>query len=128
MTSMLNPTLSRRSFIVSSATAAGGLMLGFHLPHAADATEIAARPWLPPLEGGAEINALTITGTVCGIEVRRRAQSDSPAAAREEAALLEKLCVRPLFREGEFTVWEAKQVLCLVVDEIRRFLLTQRHL
>jgi isoquinoline 1-oxidoreductase beta subunit len=58
MTTMLNPTLSRRRFVVSSATAAGGLMLGFHLPgHAAEAAEIATKPWMAPLEGGAEINA-----------------------------------------------------------------------
>jgi isoquinoline 1-oxidoreductase subunit beta len=58
MTTVLNPTLSRRRFIVSAASAAGGLMLGFHLPSGnARAAEIAAQPWLPPFDGGAEINA-----------------------------------------------------------------------
>jgi isoquinoline 1-oxidoreductase beta subunit len=58
MTTMLNPALSRRRFIVSTATAAGGLMLGFHLPSAgAGAAEIAAQPWTSPLDGGAEVNA-----------------------------------------------------------------------
>jgi isoquinoline 1-oxidoreductase beta subunit len=58
MTTVLNPTFSRRRFIVSTATAAGGLMLGFHLPPGtARAAEIAAQPWLPSLAGGTEINA-----------------------------------------------------------------------
>jgi isoquinoline 1-oxidoreductase subunit beta len=57
MTIVLNPTLSRRRFIVSTATAAGGLMLGFHLPGGARADEIAAQPWMSPLDGGTEINA-----------------------------------------------------------------------
>jgi isoquinoline 1-oxidoreductase subunit beta len=58
MTTMLNPALSRRRFIVSTATAAGGLMLGFHLPlGGAEAAEIAAQPWTSPLDGGAEVNA-----------------------------------------------------------------------
>jgi isoquinoline 1-oxidoreductase beta subunit len=57
MTTMLNPALSRRRFIVSTATAAGGLMLGFHLPSAgADAAEVAAQPWTSPV-GGTEVNA-----------------------------------------------------------------------
>ena len=58
MTTMLNPALSRRRFIVSTATAAGGLMLGFHLPlGSAEAAEIAAQPWTSPLDGGKEVNA-----------------------------------------------------------------------
>ena len=58
MTTCNQSTLSRRRFIVSTATAAGGLMLGFHLPPGgARADEIAAQPWMSPLDGGTEINA-----------------------------------------------------------------------
>jgi isoquinoline 1-oxidoreductase beta subunit len=58
MTISINPALSRRRFIVSTATAAGGLMLGFHLPPGgARADEIATQPWMSPLDGGTEINA-----------------------------------------------------------------------
>ena len=58
MNIVINPALSRRRFIVSTATAAGGLMLGFHLPTGgARADEIAVQPWMSPLDGGAEINA-----------------------------------------------------------------------
>jgi hypothetical protein len=35
MTTLFEPTLSRRRFIVTTAGAAGGLMLGFHLPWSA---------------------------------------------------------------------------------------------
>ncbi|HET6469544.1 MAG TPA: molybdopterin cofactor-binding domain-containing protein, partial [Geminicoccaceae bacterium] len=55
-----NPGITRRTFIVRTATAAGGLALGFHLPPnggAAEAAEIAPKPWEAPLTGGAEINA-----------------------------------------------------------------------
>jgi len=38
--------------------------------------------------------ALTITGTVAGTRIRRRAQSDSLALAREEAAALEAEILR----------------------------------
>jgi len=47
----------------------------------------------------------------------------------EVATLLEEIYVGPLPREGEPTVREAKEVLLLVVDEVRYLpLLTQRHL
>jgi isoquinoline 1-oxidoreductase beta subunit len=58
MTTVPNTTLSRRRFIVSTASVAGGLLLGFHLPPGEVlAAEIRAQPWQPPLDGGAEINA-----------------------------------------------------------------------
>jgi len=57
--------LSRRAFIRTSVGAAGGLMLGFHIP-VAEAARTEARPWTTPTNG-VEINAwLTIDpdGTV----------------------------------------------------------------
>ena len=61
----LNRELTRRSFIVTTAAAGGGMVLGFYLPGAqvlAAATDlegaIAGKPWTPPTDGaGAEVNA-----------------------------------------------------------------------
>ena len=48
--------VSRRKFIVTSATAAGGMMLGFNLP--AQAAQMNANPWeLPTDKEGQEVNA-----------------------------------------------------------------------
>jgi isoquinoline 1-oxidoreductase beta subunit len=48
--------VSRRKFIVTSATAAGGMMLGFHLP--AQAARLNNNPWeLPTDKEGQEVNA-----------------------------------------------------------------------
>src|SRR5215212_8295116 len=44
------------------------------------------------------------------------------------AALLKEIYIRPLPREGESTVREAKEVLLLVVDKVREALLAQHHL
>ena len=44
------------------------------------------------------------------------------------AALLQEIYVRPLPREGEPTVREAKEVFLLVVDKVRDALLAQHHL
>jgi isoquinoline 1-oxidoreductase beta subunit len=48
--------VSRRQFIVTSATAAGGMMLGFHMP--AQAARLNNNPWeLPTDKEGQEVNA-----------------------------------------------------------------------
>jgi len=42
----LTSTLSRRQFILTAATAAGGFMIGIGVvPRAADAATVAAQPW-----------------------------------------------------------------------------------
>ena len=48
--------LNRRKFIIASATAAGGLVLGFRIPTAAQASAIMDEPWMAG-EGGQEVNA-----------------------------------------------------------------------
>ena len=48
--------LNRRKFIIASASAAGGLMLGFRLPAGAQASAIKDEPWMAD-EGGQEVNA-----------------------------------------------------------------------
>ena len=61
----LNPRLTRRRFIVTSASAGGGMMLGFYLPGAAEVLavppemeKIAGQPWMSPTDAaGAEVNA-----------------------------------------------------------------------
>ena len=63
----LNPKLTRRHFIVTSASAGGGMMLGFYLPGQAEAlamppdmdgSRIAGQPWTSPTDAaGAEVNA-----------------------------------------------------------------------
>ena len=53
---MNNMELDRRRFIVASASAAGGLMLGFHIPGRADAAAIMDEPWMAT-DGGNEVNA-----------------------------------------------------------------------
>src|SRR5580765_2530911 len=60
----MNKTVDRREFLVTTAAVGGGMALSLVLPEAlpAQATEeIAAgkvnpRPWLPPVEGGVEVN------------------------------------------------------------------------
>jgi isoquinoline 1-oxidoreductase subunit beta len=47
--------ISRRTFVVTAASAAGGMMLGFYRPAAA--ATLNPRPWLSPArEGGADVN------------------------------------------------------------------------
>ncbi len=48
--------MNRRTFVVTGASAAGGLMLGFHIPTRADAAAIMDDPWMAG-EGGQEVNA-----------------------------------------------------------------------
>ena len=53
---MTTNTMNRRTFIIASASAAGGLMLGFRIPTAAGASAIMDEPWMAG-EGGQEVNA-----------------------------------------------------------------------
>ena len=63
----LKQEINRRSFIVTSAAAGGGMVVGFYLPGAnqalaattdIDGLKIAGKPWTPPTDGaGAEVNA-----------------------------------------------------------------------
>ena len=48
--------MDRRKFIVTSASAAGGLMIGFHIPVGANAAAVMDEPWMAG-EGGQEVNA-----------------------------------------------------------------------
>ena len=50
-------TVSRRQFIVTSLTAAGGFALGIGAPSLADAATLAARPWDDETAKAGEINA-----------------------------------------------------------------------
>jgi len=55
---MTHLDITRRNFIVSTAAAGGGMMLGFYLPSAAQAANIANNPWeRPTAKDGQEINA-----------------------------------------------------------------------
>ena len=58
---MTHIEVTRRSFIVTSAMAGGGMLLGFHVPKA-NAAAVNAKPWLNPTDKeGVEVNAwLTI--------------------------------------------------------------------
>lgn len=62
---MTKMEISRRDFLVTTASAAGGLMIGFHLSSASAAANVNAQPWLIPTDKeGTEINAwLTIDPT-----------------------------------------------------------------
>lgn len=55
---MTHMQITRRNFLVTTAAAGGGLMLGFFMPGANAATRIAAQPWTPPTDKeGQEVNA-----------------------------------------------------------------------
>ncbi len=62
---MTKMEISRRDFLVTTASAAGGLMIGFHLSSASAAANVNAQPWLIPTDKeGTEVNAwLTIDPT-----------------------------------------------------------------
>ena len=52
---MTKMEIDRRTFIITSASAAGGLALGFYMPTGADAG-VMGSPWTAA-EGGQEVNA-----------------------------------------------------------------------
>ena len=56
MNPMNTMKLNRRKFIIASASAAGGLVLGFRIPTGAAADAIMGEPWMAG-EGGQEVNA-----------------------------------------------------------------------
>jgi isoquinoline 1-oxidoreductase subunit beta len=63
----MNTPLDRREFIVATAAASGGMALSLYLPEGAAAQTIGAgrvepRPWLPPMEGGVEVNPWIVVG------------------------------------------------------------------
>ncbi len=61
--------LDRRKFIVASASAAGGLMLGFHIPTKANAAAIMDNPWMAG-EGGQEVNAWLVIDPDNSVTIR----------------------------------------------------------
>ncbi|MCZ6503494.1 MAG: molybdopterin-dependent oxidoreductase, partial [Gammaproteobacteria bacterium] len=78
--------MKRRTFIKSSASAAGGLMMAFHLP-----TFSKMRPFEPYADSGAEINAWltidpddTITIRVAQAEMGQGVFSSLPMIVAEE--------------------------------------------
>jgi isoquinoline 1-oxidoreductase beta subunit len=58
--------LDRREFLVTTAIVGGGMALSLYLPqaHAAEPANVRlnARPWLPPSEGGVEVNPWIVIG------------------------------------------------------------------
>src|SRR5262245_17234619 len=57
----MNTALDRREFLVTTAAVGGGMALSLYLPEAlaaetALAGRVDPRPWLPPMEGGVEVN------------------------------------------------------------------------
>ena len=65
---MVDTNLSRRSFIRTSVGAAGGLLLGFHIPQA-EAAKTESRPWTTPTKG-VEINAWLSIGEDGTVTIR----------------------------------------------------------
>jgi isoquinoline 1-oxidoreductase subunit beta len=65
---MVDTNLSRRSFIRTSVGAAGGLLLGFHIPEA-EAAKTESRPWTTPTKG-VEINAWLSIGEDGTVTIR----------------------------------------------------------
>src|SRR5579871_1608863 len=64
---MRNMELDRREFMVATAVVGGGLGLSLVAPSVQSATASAAgrvnaRPWLPPSEGGVEVNPWIVIG------------------------------------------------------------------
>src|ERR1019366_7569448 len=49
--------LSRRQFVVTALTAAGGFALGVAIPGASQAATLGTQPWSPEIAAAAEINA-----------------------------------------------------------------------
>jgi isoquinoline 1-oxidoreductase subunit beta len=63
--------VSRRQFLMSTAAVGGALVLGFVVPsRLAQATNVAPKPWTPPVDGGQEINAWLIIGSDDTVTIR----------------------------------------------------------
>src|SRR3989449_1038562 len=63
--------ISRRHFLISTAAVGGALVLGFRIPSgAAQAANVAPKPWTPPVEGGQEVNAWLIIGSDDTVTIR----------------------------------------------------------
>jgi isoquinoline 1-oxidoreductase subunit beta len=63
----MTKTIDRREFLVTTAAIGGGMALSLHLPEARAASAVARgrvdpRPWLPPVEGGVEVNPWIVIG------------------------------------------------------------------
>jgi len=59
---------NRREFLVATAAVGGGMALSLYLPevHAEDkvvGAQVNARPWLPPEDGGVEVNPWIVIGS-----------------------------------------------------------------
>ena len=65
---MTTMEIDRRTFIVTSASAAGGLMLGFYMPTGADAG-VMGSPWTAA-EGGQEVNAWLVIDPDNSVTIR----------------------------------------------------------
>src|SRR5919204_5806052 len=59
----LDQQINRRQFLLTTAAVGGTLVLGFFLPsRQVEAAIIANKPWIPPTEGGQEVNAWLVIG------------------------------------------------------------------
>src|SRR5215831_3386910 len=64
-------TISRRQFLINTTAVGGSFILGFCLPlRGAQAADIAAKPWTPPVEGGQEVNAWLVIGNDDTVTIR----------------------------------------------------------
>src|SRR6266542_5247822 len=63
--------VGRRQFLMSTAALGGALVLGFVVPtRVAEASNVAPKPWTPPVDGGQEINAWLIIGSDDSVTIR----------------------------------------------------------
>jgi isoquinoline 1-oxidoreductase subunit beta len=67
----LDPNITRRQFMLTTSVVGGAFVLGFFLPpRRAEAAIIAQKPWTPPTEGGAEVNAWLVIGRDDTVTIR----------------------------------------------------------
>jgi isoquinoline 1-oxidoreductase beta subunit len=67
----MEPTITRRQFLLTTSVVGGALVLGFVLPsRQAAATTIAEQPWTSPTEGGTEVNAWLVIGRDDSVTIR----------------------------------------------------------
>src|SRR5919108_1398308 len=67
----LDPTITRRQFLLTTSVVGGALVLGFFLPpRKAEAAIIAQQPWTPPDGGGHEVNAWLVIGSDDTVTIR----------------------------------------------------------